>query len=629
MKGQISQYKWHILTVMVIGLLLGYAIATGFTTIGLAKGSNPVCSDDIDNDNDGLCDFHGCYEGKGKNRVWLLMDPDCTSDNDGSEACEPSAEVCDGIDNNCDGEIDEGGVCGPCIARAEVCDGADNNCDGEIDEGGVCGDCVYEPEICDGIDSNCNGLVDDGGVCPVNYYCDLDGDGEYSSYYVAGCAKSNPRSCKTPTGCSSYWDGGDCDDTNPEINSKNIEDDCNGDGLDNDCDGEIDECFEDTCKELFPGTNERYADRVNVIFAAVEYADLSTFVDDAKVAVDYYGNIDSSYLGQMDYPGLLELPIYKDNKDKFNFWYIDRNFSNYPGSDICGNSKILDYCPGLANKRYSYFCYFYFRPRAKFGGTSYISTEGFYRAWIPRVFDHEFQHSFPRLADEYVQSSIGDWPMPPNCADDLGDAHSWWSDLEGQTSDDGLLTGYYAGCSYVDDNYRSTETSLMRNSFYPKLGLVNEREIISDLSNYDGTVPEGMGYSSMQITLEGYPEYPDTYSIAEIIPIALSTEEKVDKDKDYKIKVKAGNKMFEQNFDVYDYLSIDAFDSDEEMTGEIMKVGKHQIKIIVSLGEAELDEKTKSINLPEQANVPFSIEIANKSGLVKGFSAEEVRGHIR
>lgn len=88
--------------------------------------------------------------------------------------CRPESEVCDGIDNNWDGQIDEGnpgsgqecstgqaGVCESgttqcengeltCVqiheASVEICDGLDNDCDGQIDEGlGVaegCGPCV-------------------------------------------------------------------------------------------------------------------------------------------------------------------------------------------------------------------------------------------------------------------------------------------------------------------------------------------------------------------------------------------------------------------------------------------------------------------------------------------------------
>lgn len=122
-------------------------------------------------------------------------------------------EQCDDRDNDCDGQIDEGvrndaGECAPPCrdddddgfttcegdcdddneavnpTAEEVCDGVDNNCDGASDEGfdedgdgrGACGldgDCddtdpLRAPgfnEVCDGIDNDCNDLVDDGTLC--------------------------------------------------------------------------------------------------------------------------------------------------------------------------------------------------------------------------------------------------------------------------------------------------------------------------------------------------------------------------------------------------------------------------------------------------------------------------------
>ncbi|MBI2895353.1 MAG: N-acetylmuramoyl-L-alanine amidase [Deltaproteobacteria bacterium] len=56
--------------------------------------------------------------------------------------CTPVAETCDGQDNDCDGEVDEGvknrcGGCGP--EPAETCNCADDDCDGQIDEDACAG----------------------------------------------------------------------------------------------------------------------------------------------------------------------------------------------------------------------------------------------------------------------------------------------------------------------------------------------------------------------------------------------------------------------------------------------------------------------------------------------------------
>ncbi|WPB80239.1 MopE-related protein [Archangium violaceum] len=211
--------------------------------------------------------------------------PDSTDCDDFNPDIHPdAAEVCNGLDDNCDGVVDEGdpeggGVCttgepGVCSAGTwscvsgvltctsltppseEVCDGLDNSCNGVVDEGnpggllpcstgqkGVCGEgvtyctggrihCVpvHAPssEICDGKDNDCDGESDEG--LPLNtYYRDADGDG-------FGDASSPTTACGAPTGYVS--NSSDCNDSNASIHPGATEI-CNG--VDDNCSGVADE----------------------------------------------------------------------------------------------------------------------------------------------------------------------------------------------------------------------------------------------------------------------------------------------------------------------------------------------------------------------------------------------------
>ena len=145
--------------------------------------------------------------------------------------CYDPGEKCDNVDNNCSAGADEGITkCGSPLAcpKAETCNGQDDNCDGLIDEGGVCPNaCSPSAEVCDGCDNNCNGMTDDG---IAGIPCGLTGPGEPS--WCAGTI-----TCKAPqavaAGACVAGGGFSACNTVPKTEA------CNG--LDDNCNGIIDD----------------------------------------------------------------------------------------------------------------------------------------------------------------------------------------------------------------------------------------------------------------------------------------------------------------------------------------------------------------------------------------------------
>ena len=160
----------------------------------------------LDDDCDGIIDevdTNGQACGTGRNGVCSAGTALCVRGvNECQPLFEPSNELCDGLDNDCDGESDElapgaglscetgfGGLCEMgttscdsgrirCLPAtlqvSETCDNTDEDCDGRIDEGtrNACGGCDPDPdEICDGFDNDCDGLTDENAPCDNSDFC--------------------------------------------------------------------------------------------------------------------------------------------------------------------------------------------------------------------------------------------------------------------------------------------------------------------------------------------------------------------------------------------------------------------------------------------------------------------------
>ncbi len=249
----------------------------------------------VDGDGDGYGDDEGSVEACEQPSGYAEVGGDC---DDADAAWHPGAsedDCTDPNDYNCDGSVgyaDEDGdgwpACEECddsLAEVnpdatEVCNGLDDDCDGATDDedleldlstaqdwfADVDGDSYGDPgevtqaceeptgyvadhtdcddtqssvnpgatEVCNDVDDDCDGLVDDDddsldSSTGSEWYADGDGDGY-------GDADTSSAACDEPSGFVS--DATDCDDSDADTNP-GADETC--DGHDDDCDGDVDE----------------------------------------------------------------------------------------------------------------------------------------------------------------------------------------------------------------------------------------------------------------------------------------------------------------------------------------------------------------------------------------------------
>jgi len=184
-------------------------------------GTGPTWYADVDGD--GFGDPNASLQSETPPAWYIANAGDC---DDSNSTVHPGAtEVLNMVDDDCDGVIDDNV---PPPSEADI------DADGYSQAQGDCNDAnpgVHPgaTEVSNGVDDDCDGVIDDNVIDALTWYkdADLDGFGDPSKTTLAATQ---------PFGYSA--DNTDCDDLNAAVNPAATE---VSDGIDNDCDGIIDE----------------------------------------------------------------------------------------------------------------------------------------------------------------------------------------------------------------------------------------------------------------------------------------------------------------------------------------------------------------------------------------------------
>lgn len=269
--------------------------------------------------------------------------------------CVPSTEICDGLDNDCDSQVDEDlkaptqsctvgtGICANTGTQSKTCNGSA----GWSADFGACSATAGTPstEVCNGLDDDCDGTSDED--LTISQECSVG---------IGACIRTGVEIQTCSDG--SWGDFGSCSvvagDPVTEICGNNIDDDCDG-STDENCvcdDGETKNCGDTEVGECSFGTQTCtggvWGECVGYVGPAEETCDNldndCNGIIDNGVLINYYQDVDlDTYGNPLNIQQACKAPTgyVKDNTD-----CDDNNEDVNPGViEICNG--IDDNCDGI------------------------------------------------------------------------------------------------------------------------------------------------------------------------------------------------------------------------------------------------------------------------------------------